>query len=80
MYRYPPGRIVQEAPYSGGMLSAGRGMPVPALASSLANASPEEQRTVSLSRLNLMTLYSTRFLAYNIIFRHSGSSDSISAL
>lgn len=62
MYRYPPGRNMPEVPFSGGMLSVpydmgvmpmrdpagGRAMPVPALASSLANATPEEQRTVSL--------------------------------
>lgn len=66
MYRFPPGRNMPEAPFSGGMLSVpydmggmpmrdpagGRAMPVPALASSLANATPEEQRTVSLSRLD----------------------------
>ncbi|KAK9946482.1 hypothetical protein M0R45_011947 [Rubus argutus] len=60
MYRYPPGRNMPEVPFSGGMLSVpydmgvmpmrdpagGRAMPVPALASSLANATPEEQRTM----------------------------------
>lgn len=62
MYRYPPGRNMQEVPFSGvpsGMLSvpydmggipmrdAAGGQGVPALATALANASTEQQRTVS---------------------------------
>ena len=62
MYRYPPGRNMPEVPIpgvAGGMLSvpydvggmpmrdaAGQAMPIPALATALANASPEQQRTV----------------------------------
>lgn len=64
MYRYPPGRNVQDVPISGipgGMLPVPydvSGMPfrdaalsqpiqTGALASALANATPEQQRTVS---------------------------------
>ncbi|KAF3446628.1 hypothetical protein FNV43_RR11808 [Rhamnella rubrinervis] len=62
MYRYPPGRNMPEVPIpgvAGGMLSvpydvsgmpmrdaAGQAMPIPALATALANASPEQQRTM----------------------------------
>ncbi|KAL5705648.1 Polyadenylate-binding protein 8 [Ranunculus cassubicifolius] len=60
MYRYPPGRNMQDGPMSGGMLSvpydmggmplrdAAISQPVPigALATALANASPEQQRTM----------------------------------
>ena len=62
MYCYPPGRNMPEGPIpgvAGGMLSVpydmggmpmrdagGQAMPVPALATALANASPEQQRTV----------------------------------
>lgn len=61
MYRYPSGRNVPEVPMSGvgGMLSvpydmgampmrdgSGQAVPITALASSLANATPEQQRTV----------------------------------
>ncbi|XP_042007943.1 polyadenylate-binding protein 8-like [Salvia splendens] len=60
MYRYPPGRNVPDGPIPGGMLSvpydlggmlprdsAGpQPMPVTALASALANATPEQQRTM----------------------------------
>lgn len=62
MYRYPPGRNISEVPvpgFAGGMLSvpydvggmpmrdaAGQAMPIPALATALANAIPEQQRTV----------------------------------
>lgn len=63
MYRYPPGRNMPEVPMAGvagGMLSVpydggmpmrdvGMGQPIPisALASALANATSEQQRTVS---------------------------------
>lgn len=64
MYRYPPGRNVQDVPLpgvGGGMLSVPydmggmlprdaavpQPMPITALASALANATPEQQRTVS---------------------------------
>ena len=61
-YRYPPGRTMPDVPVPGGMLSAtydvgvmpirdsGMSQPIPigALASALANASPEHQRTVTL--------------------------------
>ncbi|KAH7523654.1 hypothetical protein FEM48_Zijuj06G0034800 [Ziziphus jujuba var. spinosa] len=62
MYRYPPGRNISEVPvpgFAGGMLSvpydvggmpmrdaAGQAMPIPALATALANAIPEQQRTM----------------------------------
>jgi polyadenylate-binding protein len=63
MYRYPPGRNMQEVPMpgvGGGMLSVpydmggmplrdhsvGQPMPMQALATALANASPEQQRTM----------------------------------
>ncbi|KAL6296225.1 hypothetical protein ACE6H2_004367 [Prunus campanulata] len=61
VYRYPPGRNMQEVPFSGvpsGMLSvpydmggipmrdAAGGQGVPALATALANASTEQQRTM----------------------------------
>ncbi|KAL5559067.1 hypothetical protein UlMin_035278 [Ulmus minor] len=62
MYRYPPGRNMPEGPIpgvAGGMLSVpydmggmpmrdagGQAMPVPALATALANASSEQQRTM----------------------------------
>ncbi|XP_010906556.1 polyadenylate-binding protein 2-like [Elaeis guineensis] len=59
-YRYPPGRTMPDVPVPGGMLSAtydvgvmpirdsGMSQPIPigALASALANASPEHQRTM----------------------------------
>ncbi|KAK8585008.1 hypothetical protein V6N13_138950 [Hibiscus sabdariffa] len=61
VYRFPPGRMMPEVPMSnvpGGMLSApydmgglrnagvGQPMAVPALATALANAAPEQQRTM----------------------------------
>ncbi|KAG6406883.1 hypothetical protein SASPL_134527 [Salvia splendens] len=60
MYRYPPGRNVPDGPIPGGMLSVPydlggmlprdsavpQPMPVTALASALANATPEQQRTM----------------------------------
>jgi polyadenylate-binding protein len=58
VYRYPPGRNnIQDAPVAGGMMSYDMGglplrdvaspMPIHALATALANAPPEQQRTVS---------------------------------
>lgn len=64
VYRYPPGRNMQDVPpltgVAGGMLSVpydmgglpirdavGQPMPIQALATALANAPPEQQRTVS---------------------------------
>jgi len=66
MYRYPPGRNVGEVPMGSVPYDIGNGMqlrepgmaqpiPIGALASALANASPTEQRTVSL--LFLFILY-----------------------
>lgn len=62
-YRYPPGRNMQDVPMpggAGGMLSVpydmggvpirdavAQPMPIQALATALANAPPEQQRTVS---------------------------------
>lgn len=59
VYRYPPGRNMPDGPMPGAMLpgyemggmpmrDAGIAQPVPitALASALANATPEQQRTV----------------------------------
>lgn len=67
MYRYLPGRNMPEVPIpgvAGGMISipynvgvmpmrdaAGQAMPIPALATALANASPKQQRTVCPSHL-----------------------------
>jgi len=63
VYRYPPGRNMQDVPLqgvAGGMMSVpydmgglpirdavGQPMPIQALATALANAPPEQQRTVS---------------------------------
>lgn len=61
MYRYPPGRNVPDGTMSGGMLpvpydmtgmpprdtAVGQPMPITALASALANAPTDQQRTVS---------------------------------
>lgn len=63
VYRYPPGRNMQDVPLpgvAGGMLSVpydmgglpirdgvGQPMAIQALATALANAPPEQQRTVS---------------------------------
>lgn len=65
VYRYPPGRNMPEVPMTGvagGMLSvpydmsmlrdAPVPMPVPALATALANATPEQQRMVGSYYLN----------------------------
>lgn len=65
VYRYPPGRNMQDVPLpgvAGGMMSVpydmgalpirdavGQPMPIQALATALANAPPEQQRTVSPS-------------------------------
>lgn len=58
-YRYPPGRNMPDGPIPGGMLPVaydmsgmhfGQPLSTGALASSLANASPAQQRTVSLSQ------------------------------
>ncbi|XP_045804372.1 polyadenylate-binding protein 2-like [Trifolium pratense] len=56
VYRYPPGRNnIQDAPVAGGMMSYDMGglplrdvspMPIHALATALANAPPEQQRTM----------------------------------
>jgi polyadenylate-binding protein len=57
VYRYPPGRNnIQDAPVAGGMMSydmgglplrdVGSPMPIHALATALANAPPEQQRTM----------------------------------
>lgn len=62
VYRYPPGRNMPDVPMpglAGGMLSVpydiggpirdaalGQPMPIQALATALANATPEQQRTV----------------------------------
>jgi len=62
VYRYPPGRNMQDVPLpgvAGGMMSVpydmgglpirdavGQPMPIQALATALANAPPEQQRTV----------------------------------
>lgn len=62
VYRFPPGRNVPDVPIpgvAGGMLpvpydmggmpirdAAGQAMPITALATALANATPEQQRTV----------------------------------
>lgn len=62
VYRYPPGRNVPDVPIpgvAGGMLpvpydmggmpvrdTAGQAMPITALATALANSTPEQQRTV----------------------------------
>jgi len=63
VYRYPPGRNMPDVPMpgvAGGMLSvpydmggmpirdAAQPMPITALATALANATPEQQRTVGL--------------------------------
>lgn len=42
MYRYPPNRNQQDLPLAG----VAGGMPIQALATALANAPPEQQRTV----------------------------------
>jgi polyadenylate-binding protein len=63
VYRYPPGRNMQDVPLAGvagGIMSVpydmgglpirdavGQPMPIQALATALANAPPEQQRTVS---------------------------------
>lgn len=64
MYRFPPGRNVPDVPMTGGGMfsvpydmtgmlprdaaAIPQPMPVTALASALANATPEQQRTVSI--------------------------------
>lgn len=71
-YRYPPGRNMQDVPMPGGpggMLSvpydmsglpmrdaAGQPLPRQALATALANAPPEQQRTVSILFSHLFAL------------------------
>lgn len=57
--RYPPGRNVP-----GPLQDAGTGQPIPLqpLATALANATPEQQRTVSLFSPISMTIY---FAQYN---------------
>lgn len=69
VYRYPPGRNLQEVPMpgSGSMFpvpygmgdmalrepSVAQPMPITALATALANSSPEQQRTVSQNQIAL---------------------------
>lgn len=79
MYRYPPGRNVQDMPLpgvGGGMLSvpydmggmlprdaaAPQPMPITALASALANATPEQQRTVSSLLPHVFKIRFSRFV------------------
>lgn len=88
MYRYPPGRNVQDVPLpgvGGGMLSVpydmggmlprdaavAQPMPITALASALANATPEQQRTVSSFLSHVLIIRFSRLIIstmFNVIF------------
>lgn len=100
-YRYPPGRNMQDVPVPGGavgMLSApydmggvpirdavGQPMPIQALATALANAPLEQQRTVSPVFCHCSSIVFTShcftsawimFLSYLLLFLTNGLLDA----